>query len=484
MSRGVVTCARAEAAEAGAAIFRAGGNAADAAVAAAFALAVTDPANCGIGAYGGYAVVANGSGDVAQVDFNTAPPRRFEAKRLAAAPRKGPFVHGGMSVTIPTVVPGLWELSMRFGRLPWADLLLPATVLARDGFEAGPDLIRAVRWVRRFNTDPGFRSLFGALDHDGAVVRQPALAETLAVLAEDGADAMRTGPIPEAIARTVAVQGGSLASIDFADANAEVRPARSFTLAGATIHGPDEERSGFGVCKQASSILENLPCGWADSDAVRIDRLETALREAWSRRDAATRGIVAPAGTVQHTTHLCTSDSEGGTVSLTFTHGPLWFGSGMLDFETGVLLNCGANILVAPRTAQGPVFAQANICPIVITDRSQTCAFGSPGGRRIPGLTTTFIVDLLVRRLRVGSAIASPRVSVAIDGTLEVERPLDELVPSARVIERDEFYGPASAAVRLSDGTLSGISDPRFNGAVAVPDGEGPAPLNEEQASS
>lgn len=466
MGRGVVTCARAEAAEAGAVIFRAGGNAADAAVATAFALAVTDPANCGIGAYGGYAVVASGTDDVSQIDFNTAPPRGFEARRLAAAPRKGPFVHGGMSVTVPAVVPGLWELSTRFGRLSWSDLLAPAIALARDGFEAGTDLIRAVRWARRFNHDPGFRSLFAALDEPQAVLHQPALAGTLAALAERGADAMREGPVPEAIARTIATQQGFLAGVDFADADAEVRAASSFAFAGATIHGPDEEHSGFGVCKQACSGLETLPAGWADADAARIGHLGGALREAWARRDAATRGVVAPAGVVQHTTHLCTSDGAGGAVSLTFTHGPLWFGSGVLDPETGVLLNCGANILVTPRTAQEPVFAQANICPIVISGEDRTCAFGSPGGRRIPGLTATFLVDLLVRRLPVEDAVAGPRVSVAVDGALEVERPLDEQMATARIIERDEFYGPASAVLRLPDGKLHGVSDPRFKGSV------------------
>jgi gamma-glutamyltranspeptidase len=278
---------------------------------------------------------------------------------------------------------------------------------------------------------------------------------------------MTEGPIPDCLSRTVGALGGFLSSTDFRDARAEVMPARSFPFAGAIVHGAEEECSGFGVCRQACGELGSLPANWADRDTTRIGEIAAALGKAWTSRDGATRGLVAPAGTAQHTTHLCTADDAGGMVSLTFTHGPLWFGAGVLDPETGILLNCGANLLVASRASPDRVFAQANICPIIVADPDGTCAFGSPGGRRIPGLTATFLVDLLLRRFDAGPAIANPRISVANDGALEVERPLDAVMPSARVIERDQFYGPASAIVRKPDGTLLGARDPRFEGALA-----------------
>src|SRR5215472_6584288 len=94
---GIVTAARREAAEAGARLLAEGGNAADAAVATAFALTVADPANCGIGGYGGYAVIdLGGTSRPLQVEFNTAAPAALEERMLEQAPRRDSFIYGGM----------------------------------------------------------------------------------------------------------------------------------------------------------------------------------------------------------------------------------------------------------------------------------------------------------------------------------------------------------------------------------------------------
>src|SRR5262245_7881944 len=150
MSAGIVTAARAASAQAGARMLAAGGNAADAAVATAFALTVADPANCGIGGYGGYAPIdRGGTSRPLQMEFNTAAPAALEARMLEQAPRRDRFLYGRVSVSRPSVVAGLRRIHDRFGRMPWADVLAPAIELAGGGVLIDPDLARAFAWARR-----------------------------------------------------------------------------------------------------------------------------------------------------------------------------------------------------------------------------------------------------------------------------------------------------------------------------------------------
>ena len=155
-------------------------------------------------------------------------------------------------------------------------------------------------------------------------------------------------------------------------------------------------------------------------------------------------------------------------VSLTFTHGPLWFGSGVLVPGTGILLNCGANLLVRDTTTRRR-FAQTNLSPVIArgADRSWF-ALGTPGGHRIPAVVMTALIDVATTGASIEDAISRPRLAVKTGGGLEVEAGLEAFAPGAGAMKPADFYGPASGIAAPASGGLIGAQDPRFSGAVAT----------------
>jgi gamma-glutamyltranspeptidase/glutathione hydrolase len=408
-----------------------------------------------------------------EVAFNTAAPAALEDAALAAAPRDGIGARGGVTVSRPSVVPGLFRLHGLFGRLAWADVVAPAIALARNGFVVGPDLERAIRKVMtpeaRFA--PAFARVFFPHGRPLAAadrLTQPALGETLAAVARDGDRALCAGPIVDRLVATARADGGRLAPGDFADHRVSVAPANAIRFAHATVHGPNPDASGFGVIRRALEVAG--ADGWPPMrDAAYVARATEALRAAWAERAARVRPVLSSAaGSTQHTTHLCAADGAGGLVSLTFTHGPLWFGSGLLDEETGIILNCGASLLVRD-AATSTRFALPYIAPMIArADDGRRFALGTPGGRRIPATLMTVLVDVLAAGVGLAEAIARPRLATAPDGALEVEAALQGLAPSAKIISPGGYFGPSSGIAFGRDGIPVAARDPRFRGAVAT----------------
>ena len=470
MPAGIVTAAKASSAQAGARVLAGGGNAADAAVASAFALTVADPANCGIGGYGGYALIDRGGTSCPlQVEFNTAAPAALEAGMLEQAPCRDSFIYGGMSVSRPSVVAGLQRIHDRFGRVPWADILAPAIELAGGGVRTGPDLARAFAWARRKPDafGPDFWHGF-AFEPDIVTqtsrLRQPALCGTLKLIANEGAGALEKGPLVDAMIRAVQQAGGILRSEDLADHEVGEYPATGFRFGDASIYGPRPETTGTGVLVAA---LASAGDGrWpAVRDAAYIQRAAVALREA--------------AQAIQHTTHLCAADEDGTLVSLRFTHGPLWFGSALAVPGTGIILNCGVNLL-AHEHRSGRTIARTNLAPVVAHAGEGTRhALGTPGGYRIPATVMTALIDVLSSHCPLSDALARPRIATNMQGDLEVEEELAAAAQNARVMRSEEFYGPASGITLTPDGKMMGARDPRFHSAVASVDRDGTISLTE-----
>jgi gamma-glutamyltranspeptidase / glutathione hydrolase len=208
----------------------------------------------------------------------------------------------------------------------------------------------------------------------------------------------------------------------------------------------------------------------ATRDAAYIRRVADALREAWQLRRAEARPMVASAQRTQHTTHLCTADADENLVSLTFTHGPLWFGSGIAVPGTGIILNCGANLLVHDNRTHRPV-ARTNMAPVVAHASDGTRhTLGTPGGHRIPATVMTALIDVLASGTSLSDALARPRISTSMHGDLEIEEALSAAAPGARIMRSEEFYGPASGITLTPDGQMLGARDPRFHCAVASVD--------------
>ncbi len=456
-ARGAVVAARDLAAAAGVAVLDAGGNAADAAVAVAAALAVVDCANCGIGGFGGFAVVDGGNaGPSMQIGFNARVPRAF----VTGGGAEDGATRPGALVSPPAVLAGLTALHGRFGRLPSGDVWAGAIRLAREGFAIGKDLRRALRWAAESHPglNPAFRELFlGA----GDVLVQPRLADTLACIARDGATAMKSGPIVDSICRAANEAGGCLEADDFRSLDAHVSEAVACRYEGVEIRAPDPQQCGAGILFAALARLEGATMGEARSESY-VQAVADALTVAWRERGAAYRAL-SPAPS--QTTHLCVADRNGMLVSMTFTHGPSWFGSGLLDAQTGILLNTGASIFVR-RESDGAIVALPNVTPVVVRRGDARYAIGSPGGRHIPAIVLQAVVDLVHYAMPAGRVLGEPRMSADADGSIDAEAALAAAFPGRvrHEITLDEYYGPAGM-IAWEGGGAAAFRDPRFDGA-------------------
>jgi gamma-glutamyltranspeptidase/glutathione hydrolase len=464
-ARGLVVAASQPAADAGAAALAAGGNAVDAAVATGFALSVVDPPNCGVGGYGGFLTVLPADGDPLQVDFNTWPPAAVDPGRFRLPGDPAPLADGGRGVAPPAVVPGLLEAHAGFGRIARAEVVAPAIALAADGFAVGGDLARAFaeHWELRERRAEFGRVFFpgGGPLAAGERLVQPDLAGTLERIASDGAQALTEGPIAEAVCAAVQADAGVLEPDDLRRAQIAVAPAVGVELGSATVYGAAPGTSGAGVLFAALERLDAAALG-ANRSRAYVDELARVLAAAWDTRTGEARAALR----ARHTTTMCAADADGGLAALTFTHGSLWFGSGLVVPGTGIVLNAGANLF-----AHGPDGPRAvtNMSPLVIRQEDGARhALGGTGGPRIPGLLLTAIVDLVHYGLPLAEALAAPHLAVrALDGQIEAEEPLLSTAGRGHALgPRD--YGPTNAVTRTADGRLLAATDPRFDAGVAA----------------
>jgi gamma-glutamyltranspeptidase / glutathione hydrolase len=465
MSQGLVVTAHQAAADAGASALAAGGTAVDAAVAAGFALCVVDPANCGLGGYGGFLLYAPPTGTPVGVGFNTWAPARLDPAFLRVPGAVSDFVEGGASVAPPAVVPGLLATHDAFGRLALADLIAPSVRLAADGFTVGFSAALALRqhWERTGGGEPEFARIFypdGAPPEQGSRLVQTDLAGTLESVAAAGVDAFRNGALVEAICSAVEADGGFLEPSDFAEDRVTIGPGETVAFESAVVYGASRATSGAGLVFAALEAIDFGRLG-PNREEAYIEELGRALRAAWAdRAGSAEAGLDA-----RHTTHLCTADADGGMVALTFTHGP-WCGSGIVARGTGILLNGGAN-LFAPGD-EGPL-AVTNMSPVILdVNDGDRHALGATGGPRIPAFVLTSIVDVAHYGSSLSDALAAPHLAIRVaDGELEVEPPLARFARAdVKPLQAGDGFGPAFGITRLP-GEWAPALDPRFEHGLA-----------------
>jgi gamma-glutamyltranspeptidase/glutathione hydrolase len=398
-ARHVVVAQEGHAAVVGRDVLRRGGNAIDAAVATAFALAVTHPAAGNLGGGGFLVAYLADERRVVTIDFREAAPAASEPRMyldesgaLRPRHRAGPRAAG-----VPGTVRGLGLAHEHFGRLPWADVVRPAARLAREGFPVSGVLARSLNHQLRDDAPPptaaedlgagadrladfeSSASAFGKPDGaawaEGDLFRQPDLAATLERIAEHGADEFYRGRTADLIAAYNAEHGGLITRDDLAAYRARLRPPVHTTFRGCDVYGVGPPSSGGVVVALMLNMLEGFDLEadgpthprtvhrvaeamrrayfvrateLADPDfvAVPTERLvskDFARRMAASIGDRATPSAalapfpVAPAEGA-HTTHLSALDGEGNAVALTYTLEE-GYGSKAVVAGAGFLLN-------------------------------------------------------------------------------------------------------------------------------------------------
>ena len=260
---GLVVCTAAQACDAGASVLGQGGNAVDAAVATAFALAVTHPAAGNIGG-GGFMIVRTPAGEVTAFDYREKAPLRSTPTMFVG--RDGIIDRsltsaGYLAPGVPGTVRGLEAAHTRFGRLPWKDVVMPGVNLAEKGFTLSAALARSLnaelKAMARF---PASIAAYGKPDggdwEAGDRLVLPDLGRTLRAIATDGPNAFYTGWIADRIADDMKANGGLITSDDLASYEAKVRAPIVGTYRGYQIISMPPPSSGGVALVEMLNILE------------------------------------------------------------------------------------------------------------------------------------------------------------------------------------------------------------------------------------
>jgi gamma-glutamyltranspeptidase/glutathione hydrolase len=279
-----------------------GGNAVDAAVAAAATLGVTDPFSCGIGGGGFMVVYLAKAQRVVTLDHRETAPAAVTSALFIEDGREMDFdtaIASGLSVGVPGTVRGWHEALQRYGTLSFEQVLAPAISVAEQGFTVDANFSRLVaRNEGKFNRFPATAALYlreGKALPAGTRLRNPDLANTYRLLARGGVDAFYAGPLARAIVDTVnrpptaagiTVRGGRMTLADLADYEARVRaPVRS-TYRGYELYGMPLPSSGGVTVFEALNILEGydlkaLPRAQVEHLYLEASRLAFADRDAY-----------------------------------------------------------------------------------------------------------------------------------------------------------------------------------------------------------
>ena len=288
--RNVVATSHPLAAQAGLRMLQRGGNAADAAIVAAAVMTVVEPVSNGLGSdafcllWDGHELHGlNASGRAPQAWT----PEYFARKHGAGA--KAPPQRGWDSVTVPGAVAGWMALHRRFGKLPFADLLAPATGIAERGY-AVPIVVQQ-KWaaaVPLLRNEPGFADAFmpnGRAPHVGEQFSFADAARTLRLIAQSGGEAYYRGEIAAAIVAHAQANGGAMTLSDLAACEAEWVAPIGLDYAGHTMHEIPPNGQGIAAL-MALGIVKNFDLAGmrvdgVDSQHVQIEAMKLAFADAY-----------------------------------------------------------------------------------------------------------------------------------------------------------------------------------------------------------
>jgi gamma-glutamyltranspeptidase/glutathione hydrolase len=457
----MVATSQPTASAAGLGMLREGGSAADAAIAAAAVLCVTEPMATGPG--GDLFALVFADGRAEGIDAAGPAPRRVDG---GLAPER----YGARSITVPGAVAG-WELlARRYGRLGLEVCLQDAIALARRGFAVGARC--AASWAGAPNLPEGF----APVPPSGSIVAQPELGATLSGIARDGAAGFYGGPVGEAICAASWLDADDLNRFE----------ARCIEPLGVDYEGHTVLE--LGPPTQGIAALEGVSL-LARTDQTLVDRircchlaLEDALREV--RDGADVSGLIEPAAVASRvrqqaclvhepaggTVYLCAVDEDGMAVSLVQSLFER-FGSGVVAPGTGVVLNNRAfGFAVGGEVMPGRRPYHTIIPGMLLRDQQLVGPFGVMGGFIQAQAHVQLLHGLLHERLNPQAALDRSRFRVAGERVLLEQGLWDcaEEISSLGlkpVRERDTYlFGGGQAILRTPHGTLVGGSDSRKDG--------------------
>ena len=489
--RGMVVSQARSAAEAGVAILDAGGNAVDAAVGTALALATVEPWNSGLGGIGFALVHRAGEQTAEVVDFGPVAPRGLDrsAFKLTGRMKQDLFawpevegdanIHGPLSFAIPSSTAGYEQMHRTWGKLPLVEVIAPAIALAKRGLPqdwfttlkvgTSAAVLRRYAESARIYLPDGLPPVAPYQGSPG-FFRLGALAGTLEHLGRAGLRDFYEGDIAQAIIGDVKEMAGALSIGDLRSCKARLLPATQFPwrghtlqLAGGLTAGPTMIR----VLEQMASVP-----GGDGPNADWYVAFGRAMKQAYRERLDGL-GDADPVAAESCTTHLTVCDQEGTMVAMTTTLLSS-MGSRVVLPKTGILMNNGV-MWFDPRPNQPNSIAGGkrplcNMSPIILRDGNRPWfAAGASGGRRILAAVTQMLAFVTDFGMQLEEAAHYPRINVSDPEFLSADRRLAPEVIDAlaadgpiEVVEHGVMpinFACPNGIVSDIDGFRVGISD-------------------------
>jgi gamma-glutamyltranspeptidase/glutathione hydrolase len=465
-AKGMVVSQNAVASQVGADVMRDGGNAIDAAVATAFALAVTHPSAGNIGG-GGFMVYRPASGEPIVYDFREMAPAKASPTMWLEngeySSDRHHFSH--LSVGVPGTVAGLHLAWKEQGKLPWKRLVEPAINLAGDGFVVTDGLSGSLkRILPRMEKYPASVAQFtnnGTPYKAGEILKLPDLAKTLAHIAEEGPAGFYKGEIAELIEKEMMANGGMITKEDLAAYEPKKRKPVRGTYRGYEVismpppssggtaviqmlnilEGYDLSAAGFGAASNVHLYAESMRRAFADraqymgdpafNPDIPIERL-TSNEYAAELRKTIDKGRASTSSPTnfewtsesEETTHFSVADADRNAVAVTYTL-EYGYGSGIVvpgggfllnnelgDFNAGPgLTNDQGLIGTKPNLAEPHKRPLSSMTPTILAkDDKLFMITGSPGGRTIINTVLQTIVNVVDFGMNAQDAVDAGRI--------------------------------------------------------------------------
>jgi gamma-glutamyltranspeptidase / glutathione hydrolase len=533
-AHGMVVATESRATEAGLEILKKGGNAVDAAVAVGFALAVTHPSAGNIGGGGFMLIRLAEEGDVRVVDYREmAPAAATETmyQNAAGEVAGGDSTVGYRASGVPGTVAGLALALKKYGTMPLSEVIAPAIRLAREGVELSyfesQSLKTSGRLLERFPESKRIYLRDGNPYEWGERFVQSDLAQTLELVAKDGAREFYEGTVARLIAKDMAANGGTITLEDLKNYKVIERRPIEGEYRGYKIYSMPPPSSGGIARVEMLNMLEPYPLArygagssrtlhlvaevmkrafadraefLGDADFVRVPtRGLTSRSYAQERRSTIDPFIASDAASLGHgnpapfeseqTTHFSVVDVSGNAVANTYTLNG-GFGSGVTIPGTGILLNNEMDDFSSKPgspNAYGLIHGKANaIAPrkrplsamtptIVLKEGKLFMVLGSPGGPTIINTVLQTLLNVIDFRMSVQEAVDAPRIHHQwMPDRLVMERigfsedVIQALKARGHAVEVRGTIGDCqSIMIDPETGTRLGAADPRLDGKAA-----------------
>jgi|TARA_B100001094_G_scaffold52996_1_gene48494 gamma-glutamyltranspeptidase/glutathione hydrolase len=505
-------------------ILEEGGNAYDASIAVAFALAVVLPRAGNIGGGGFMIMFDETSQQSYSIDYREVAPEAATKNMFLSSDgsvNKIKARQGVLSIGVPGTVYGMWEVHKKFGSLPWSKLLAPAIQLAEDGFLVSPFMADALN--RRYEKLGKYKD-FNRIFYSNYPVKmsqrlkQPNLANTLKIISVNGAKGFYEGEVAKKIDAFMKQNGGLITKKDLKN----YRPIWRETLQGTfnefeiismgppssggihviqmlnILENYDLMKMGHNSPTYTALLTESMKYAYADRSKYLGDPqfydvpVQSLISKEYAKNiykkiklnQITSSDTINPGSELKHesmdTTHFSVADKNGNIVSNTYTLNS-GYGSGVIINGTGILMNNEMDDFVSAPGAPnqfGLIGGEANkiepfkrplssMSPTIVLENGKPVfATGSPGGSRIITTVLQFLLNTLVFKMEISDATIAPRIHHQWKpDVLMLETGFDML--HAKKIESfgQKIYlsGPGTAleSIEIKDGLFYGFGDTR-----------------------